>query len=190
MIMHGFIQRKNKQTNKNHYIFFFSKTRLRFLARLALVAAMLVSAKKKKRLCLRILFVSPFHCVKPGAIISFRKLLLQHFFQQVLIFKYSLTIRNTHTQRKTNTQNKAKIVYPQNYTQKNELNTLQIDAPFNCLKQDITARVSRVQKWAKGRRGSFVNAKNAEKFFIQVPLVLIYMIEKSQIWADDGQPRP
>ena len=27
-------------------------------------------------------------------------------------------------------------------------------------------------------------------FFIQVPLVLIYMIEKSLIWADDGQPRP
>ena len=103
MIMHGFIQRKNKQTNKNHQIFFFSKTRLRFLARLALVAAMLVSAKRKKRLCLRILFVSPFHCVKPGAIISFGKLLLQHFFQQVLIFKYSLTIRNTHTHKEKQT---------------------------------------------------------------------------------------
>ena len=62
--------------------------------------------------------------------------------------------------------------------------------PLNCLKQDIIARASRVQKWTKGRLGSFINAKNAEKFFIQVPLVLIYMIEKSQIWADDGQPRP
>ena len=54
----------------------------------------------------------------------------------------------------------------------------------------LLLRLPERQKWAKGRRGSFVNAKNAEKFFIQVPLVLIYMIEKSQIWADDGQPRP
>ena len=89
-------------------------------------------------------------------------------------FKYSFTIRNTHTPRKTNTQNKTKTVYPQNYTQKFELNTLQINAPFNCLKQDIIARASRVQKWAKSQRGSFVNAKDAEKFFIQLPLVLIY----------------
>ena len=79
------------------------------------------------------------------------------------------THTHTHTQRKTNTQNQTKTVYPQNYTQKNELNTLQINARFNCLKQDIIARASRVQKWAKGRRGSFVNAKDAEKFFIQVP---------------------
>ena len=136
--------------------------------------------------------MSPLHWVKPRAIISFDKLLLQQFFLASSNFKvfFYNPQHTAHTQRKTNTQNKTETVYPQNYTQKNELNTLQINAPFNCLKQDIIARASRVQKWAKGRRGSFVNAKNAEKFFIQVPLVLIYMIEKSQIWADDGQPRP
>ena len=96
---------EKKQTNKNHQIFFFSKTRPRFLARLALAAAMLVSAKrkKKKRHYLRILFVSPFHCVKPRAIISFGKLLLQQFFLQVLLFKYSFKLRNTHTHKEKQT---------------------------------------------------------------------------------------
>ena len=183
---------REKTNKQNSLDFLFSKTRLRFLARLALVAAMLVLAKINKKLCLRILFVSPFHCVKPRAIISFGKLLLQQFFvassnfQSILLQSATHTHTHTHTQRKTNTQNKTKTVYPQNYTETKELHTLQINAPFNCLKQDIIARASRVQKWAKGRRGSFVNAKNAEKFFTQVPLVLIYMIEKSQIWADNG----
>ena len=188
--MHGFIQRKNKQTKIIRFSF---SVRRGFVSQRVWHSSQRCwyrPKKKKKRLCLRILFVSPFHCVKPGAIISFGKLLLQHFFQQVLIFKYSFTTRNTHTQRKTNTKKKQKQSTLKNYTEKNELHTLQINAPFNCLKQDIIARASRVQKWAKGRRGSFVNAKNAEKFFIQVPLVLIYMIEKSLIWADDGQPRP
>ena len=131
--------------------------------------------------------MSPFHCVKPRAIISFGKLLLQQFFLASSNFKvFFYNPQHTHTHK----EKQNKTVYPQNYTEKNELHILQINAPFNCLKQDIIVWASRVQKWAKGRRGSFVNAKNAEKFFIQVPLFLIYMIEKSQIWADDGQPRP
>ena len=105
MIIHGFIQRKNKQTK----IIKFS-----FSVRRGLVSQRVWHSsqrcwyrpkkKQNKRLCLRILFVSPFHCVKPTAIISFGKLLLQQFFLASFnfqVFFYNPQHTHTHTQRKT-----------------------------------------------------------------------------------------
>ena len=104
MIIHGFIQRKNKQTKIIKFSF---SVRRGFVSQRVWHSSQRCwyrpKKKQNKRLCFRILFVSPFHCVKPRAIISFGKLLLQQFFLQVLLFKYSFKLRNTHTHKEKQT---------------------------------------------------------------------------------------
>ena len=127
MIIHGFIQRKNKQTKIIKFSF---SVRRGFVSQRVWHSSQRCwyrpKKKQNKRLCFRILFVSPFHCVKPRAIISFGKLLLQQFFLASFnfqVFFYNPQHTHTHTHTK---KNKTKTVYPQNYTETNELHSNRI----------------------------------------------------------------